>query len=344
MARTTRETILGMVSGSTWHTAVNLAANSGLYVTNIDKWALTGQHFEDKPAGQAEIQNIDLIQHEANPTFTFDAARRSGAEWKFWAGVLGSDAVTGAGPYVHTMSYNTNSSTFYTVGKEINNSDITEWPSLKVTGLTFENNNGVMKLTARTIGDTVRYASDATNTGTQFDAVTYVTNGLIIPFRECRFRINAQAGGALGSGDVINLSNLSLSIDRPYRRDDLTQGATDGTEKQTNEPIQNEPSNVNLSIEANDYATIALLQDMQNEVAYKADLFWSRTISTVAYQLTIELGSLYPMEQDISLDSPGDFPFTRTFRGIDPVSTPTGLATANPVHLILQDNFSTSYI
>lgn len=343
MARTTRETIIAVDGASTWHTAVALGANMGIYPDSLPNISLGGEPVLDTPIGLAEVENVDYLMHDTTPEVR-GFLRRTGAQWHIISVVTGDDTVSGVGPYTHTMTWQTSSTLFSTMAMEVNNADIIEWPSVKWTGFTLESSgDGRVNLTARSIADTVQIAGDATNTGTEFDAVTYITNGLIVPARELQFRINAQAGGALGGSDEIDLSGFTLDVNRPYVRDDLSKGATDDTEKQTDEPVQEEVSDIRLSVTVNDYTTIALLDDLKDQTEYKATLVWARTISTVAYSLTIELGRLIPFPQDIAAESQSRLPLTRTFRCIKPTSTPTGLATANPIHIIMVDNSNISY-
>lgn len=345
MPRNTRDTVYGIVSGATWRTPVAVVALSGFFPTSVGPLVLQGDPVPDESIGFSEVEEMDVVIHEANPTIV-TPMRREGQDLFILAGWMGDDTVTGAGPFVHTMNYQDESALFYTMAKGINsNADIIEWPSIKVN--TFEigaGPDGFAQLTGGTIGDTINIAGDATNDGTSLGNVTFITRGVKIPFRETRFRINAQGGGALGSGDVIPLADFTLSGDRGMDREDLTQGASTGVEYTTDEPVRSTYGNLTLSTTVPDYTTIALLDDMHDETEYKADLFWSKTVASVAYTFLIELGRLHPMPYDINAESGGArYPLTRNFRCVNPTSTPTGMATANPIHIVTNDNHNVTY-
>ena len=342
MGRTGRHTIVGLNTATTWNTAVNLAANTGILPFTISPSILQGEPQPDLSIGNwTDIQQMDLLQHLADPTILLPL-RRTGALYRVIAQVHGDDTKTGADPYTHTFNWQDESTLFSTLGVEINGTDIIEWPSLKFTGYTLRSSaDGYCELEARTIGDTINIAGDATNTGTQFDAVTYISSGLIVPWRELRLRLNAQGGGALGSGDVIKVSSFELSVDRPYERQDVSRGASTGIEFTTDEPILSGDniSDIKLSFTVNDYTTIALLDDLHDETEYKADLYFAKTVTT-AYSLLFALGRLHPMPADFSLDRQTRPPFTRNFRAMKPTATPTGMATANIIHSVLVDGFN----
>ena len=123
MARNRRETIVGITAGSTWGTGVNLGALDGVYMSEVDPLSLDGEIVPDEPMGCAEVEDMELVTENVEPTFT-EMLRREGSGWKPVAGIFGDDTVTGAGPYTHTMNWQTNTGLFYTVGVEINDSDI----------------------------------------------------------------------------------------------------------------------------------------------------------------------------------------------------------------------------
>jgi len=342
--RSGRNTIVGLSKGTTWGTAVNLAALDGIIPRSIDKLVLDGDVIPDKGvANLGEIQYMDVIKHTVNPTITLDL-RRTGMLWRFWAHLMGDDTVTGADPYTHTFNWQDESALFSCMGIEINNADIIEWPSLKTVQISLEpGGEGFAQMVVNTIGDTIAIADDATNTGTQFDLVTYGSKTLRMPSRELRLRINTQGGGALDSGDTVgNCSNWNLLINPSYEEELVTQGASTGVEYTTDEPQRSDFAENILGFDTTDYTTIALLDDFHDETEYKADLYWAKTIGT-AFSFLIECGALHPIPAAVALEAGARIPLTRNFQLIEPQSTPTGMATANIIHSILVNDLNASY-
>jgi len=96
MARTGRDTIVGIGNATTWGTAVATAANYGIVPISIDQIALQGDSIPDEGLSNFnELQYMDVIRHTANPSMAFHM-RRTGHQWMFWAQLIGSDGGYGA--------------------------------------------------------------------------------------------------------------------------------------------------------------------------------------------------------------------------------------------------------
>lgn len=347
MGRSGRETIVGLSKGAAWGTAVALAALDGIMPTSIDKIVLDGDVIADESvANFGELEHMDLVKHTANPTITLPL-RRTGMLWRFLAGIIGDDTETGSAPTItHAMTWAKEAALYSCMAMEISNADIIEWPSLKVNGWTLEpDGDGFMQMVVSMIGNTINIAGDATNTSTEFDAVTYKTEEMRITFREMRFRINAVAGGALAEGDQVKVNNYSFVVNRPYEDQLQTQSSSTAVHLTTDEPQQNGFSELTLGFDVYDYTTIALLDDFHDETEYKADTYFTKTISGTAYSLNLEHTCCHPIPAEAALERGQRFPLTRNFRCLQyPGATPpTGLATVNPLHAILVDNHDVSY-
>lgn len=113
---------------------------------------------------------------------------------------------------------------FLTLAYEIlKDTTIFEFNSLKVTKIKLAwAMNGYVTLELEVIGMDFTDAS-VINTTTTIDTVTLPANGEIAQGRQMTVRINAQAGGALGAGDVAYCSAGEVTIARPLERDYTTE-------------------------------------------------------------------------------------------------------------------------
>ncbi len=342
---TGRHGIVAFQAGGTWGTAVAPGALDGVLPFSVSPWPLQGDPVvDDTVANWDEVQEMTKLIEEANPTIIYPY-RREGAMFRHVAHIFGDDVPTaGNGQKTHTFNWQQESALFGTYAVEIADADITEWPSMKTVGITLrKGGDGGMELEARTICDTVQVGADATTAGGDFDAVTYDTKVKRVANNELQFRINAQAGGALAGGDIIKLSDFSLDINRPLDREDVTRGASTGVEFQTDEPVQNGPAELLLSVTAPDYTTLALLDDLKDSTEYKADFIITKTISAVIHSDTIEFNRLQLSSHAADIDRMNRIPLTRIFRGKKATSTPTGMTNANLVHWVHLDSVVATY-
>ena len=341
--RSPRQTLLGMASGTTWGSPIAMGTLDGV-MASIDEISLQGDSIADVGEGGSfgEIQFMDVIRHTTTPTFTIPM-RRTGNQNMFWAHLVGNDTKAGTSPTTHSFNWTDESTLFATVAIEINDADIIEWGSLKTTAITIEpDGDGFMQWVVSTIGDTINIAGNATNAGSDFNNLTFITQTLRIPFRETRLRINEQEGGSLGSSNEINALSFSLAINRAYDNEELNRGASTGVEYQTLEPIRNDHTEIILGFDTPDYTTLELLDDFKDEDAKKGDLFWAKTIST-AYTDLIEMGHLEPLPHNSPLLGGGRIPLTRNFQLLQPQSTPTGFDGATILFRKLQDAQNVTY-
>lgn len=348
MGKTGKDTIVGLQPGGagTWQTAVAPTANDGFLPISIDPIILQGDPVADEAIGMVDIENMDMIKHEANPTIVWHL-RWNGMHWGLLTNFLGDDTKTGAGPtYTHTMNWQTSSSLVQcTMALEINAADILEWPSLKVTGIALEpDSEGFWQATANTIGTTIQVAGDATTSGANIDAITYTTKVQRMRYKGNKFRMNAQAGGALASPtDDQTVSDFTINMTRPYVQDEPLVGVTTGAEKQTGEPVQDGHAELIVSFNEVEYASIANFDELKDQTQQKGDLVMSETIGSDAHTSTFEFGAMNPIPASVALEKGGRVPHQRNFRLLKPSSTPTGLSTANPIHYILVNTQNLTY-
>ena len=348
-----RNSIIGLSKGAAWGTPIALAALDGILPFGIDRIALDGETVPDDSIGNwVEMQEVDLIRHISNPQITLPL-RREGMLWRFVSHLIGDDTITGpvGNVYQHTMNWLDESTLFSCMGLEINETaspgHIVEWASLKTVGVVFEpDGEGFWQMVVSTIGDTINIGSDATNTDTEFDLITYATKTKRIGFRETAFRINAQAGAALASGDIVKCSNIAVNLIRPYPADGelVTRGASTGAELTTDEPIrEGYATGMVLSFTDPDYTTEALLDEFHDEAEQKADITITKTIGSDAHVLLMQMPRLHPISPEVAIERGSRIPMTRNFMMKDATAAPTGMSVHTIFHLILDDLQTVTY-
>lgn len=339
------DAILAMKPTATWGTAVTLGASNGFIVRTIDRITLGGEPEFDDGAGLGTVSQYDRFMDEANPNVVA-SLRWNSVLWCVLAQMIGDDTKTGptGNIYTHTLNWQEENPLAGGIcqGIEINNTanGIFEIPSYKVTSLSLEADGGVWNMNYNTMGDTVLHGGDATFDGTAADNVTSYTEGQRMRYKANQLRRNAQAGGALGSGDVIaDASNMVISFERNYDpMDDVLKGSST-TDRRRAEPVENYENGAGpVIILAYDIKTAVLdtsLDDLNDSTEYKADVVMAETIGSDAHTFTQEFGRLVAMDPQVAIDRHLRIPRSNTYRAIVPSATPTGLSTANPYHAIL---------
>ena len=224
-----RNTIVGVRGGAAWGTALALGAKCQILPFSIDPVVLDGELvFDDTIGNWQELQEADLVKHLANPTITLPV-RRSGAHWLFWAQLFGDDTETGSDPAItHTMSWQRAAILYYTMALEISEADSPgkriEWPSLKVVGISLEpDGDGHLQMVVSNMGDTIDIAGDATNSDTEFDVLTAISEVLPMSVREVAFQL-APVGTDPAVGSIHSFDGSSCrcasttSLTRNLRR------------------------------------------------------------------------------------------------------------------------------
>lgn len=208
--------------GSTWGTAVAVGALDELFVSSDGDPQLK-QEF--KPFGglnQVVPQDGDLGAAEAidfSPAFEGEGCGlqyEMGAMGSLIVGLFGtSTSVTQQGAttaYKHVIDWADEATDFFTFATE-RPGDIWEVPSCVPMKLSLKPGNGFLQGSITLRGNYLNNTS-TTNTATQLDAITKAASGNIIRFQDGVFRINAQSGDELDSGDNLTLSDFEINLER----------------------------------------------------------------------------------------------------------------------------------
>lgn len=201
-----------MVKATTWGTSVDPGANHGFFVQEVGGIEYRRKMEPDKAAGFGFESNAEQGSDEplsVNVTaFAYEADRQT---LMLLSMMFGSVSVTGAGdPYTHTGTVTPESDYMVTFAWQ-EGDEVKAIPTAKITDLSLLfNDNGTLNFEATMLGPKVSIASS-----TLLDDVTYSASSAALQLRNATFRINAQGGDALDSGDNLDVSDIKLTFSRP---------------------------------------------------------------------------------------------------------------------------------
>jgi hypothetical protein len=130
-------------------------------------------------------------------------------------GAAGTPATSGDGEK-HTITYDADRTDLYaTVAWQATSDEAFEMPTGLPTSLTITAGNApdYLRGSIELLGNNILY-SDTTNTTTTLEDCTLEDANLIVIKPEDEFRINAQAGGALATGDKICVTGVTIALQR----------------------------------------------------------------------------------------------------------------------------------
>ncbi len=335
---------------STWGTAVDAGAGDEVKVESMSPLIDPRDVIPDPSAGDTWHARIENGRKNVAPELVIPL-RWSGRLYSFIAQLMGLDTKTGSSdPYTHTISLVDaidGSDNFGSLAGQLGPAAgelLFQWPTVKPVGFTIEgpDGSGYMKLTVRTIADSLLLGTDSGMNATDFDSVTHLTLDSvvppIIPFGNLRFRINAQGGAALAAGDNTRIKRFSLTFNRGFDREWVTRGAA-ANEWETHEPIENGVPEQTLQIELGDLGALTWLEAFQDETEYKAEAYFAYDAD---HDLKIEFPRLRLSVPDVGISGVNRIPQTLTFMPMLAAAAPTGMTCTN-WDLILRDEHGTAY-
>jgi len=332
------------------HTAETMGTLDGALPFTIDPANAQGEVVFLDSIGIQDASQYDLMRDLANPTITGPLHWNS-SEWEWLAFMIGSDVLTGASPYTHTMTWvRDNARTGITCAWRVDAGSgnyIFEIPNLKPTSMTLQNDGGHLGFSVTTLGDVVLTTADSTNGNTEFDAITYNGQNTPILYNNMRLRLNSQAGGALGSSDEItDATDVTLTITRPYDpMEDVVRSFTSALDaRRRAEPIwTGEFVEILLQFNLKTANLTTHIDDINDNNEYKADINFSESVGGQAFTFDMELTRLKPFEPSMSISRSARVGFTHSMRAILAPSTPTGMTNANEIHVVLVNNVNLDY-
>ena len=334
-----QKVFFGIKKGTTWGTAVQLTAKCGIKAKAVGPLNLQQEVIQDESIGMEWPERWDLGRINQELTFEGDL-RYENKQWMHIAQVIGDDAGTVASSiYTHIMDIQDSEAGFYCAAALIDD-QVYEWESVKAVSFDLTTGaDGFMQFSCTGIANNMNIAGDGTNTATTIGTTAdYETEGNKIPFDQARVRINAQAGAALGTGDIVYPSAITLHMSRPYERDFVADNAVTNTKEwETSEPVESGLRNdVILTLEFPELTTDDYLENFQDAAAKKADIIFTSVASTRS--LTIEFPNLAPLQPDVSLSGVGRIPQVISYQCLAVASGtgPTGMtAVSKPFRMTL---------
>lgn len=202
----------GMVKASAWGTSVDPGATHGFFVQEVSGIEYRRKMEPDRAAGFGFESNAEQGSDEpltvGITAFAYEADRQT---LMLLSMMFGSVSVAGGSdPYTHTGTVTDESDYMVTFAWQ-EGDEVKAIPTAKVTELSLSfNDNGTLNFEASLLGPKVSIASS-----TLLDDVTYSASSAAFQLRNATFRINAQSGDALDSGDDLEISDVKLTMSRP---------------------------------------------------------------------------------------------------------------------------------
>lgn len=304
----TPEVDIAIGNGTTWGTAADLTASNKGKLLHASQFSVTdtfGQ-YEPRDIGfDLFIDTVVRLERSVQVNMTCDLAFDE--MWlQVLANFLGSDTsspteqTASQGDYLHNLDWtSSNSGKFQTLVWKIEDDYALEIPSVKWQSITISaTSNGVGTFSATGIGDRVVDNANVSNTVAEINALSYANSqfrAMPLGGTNHYFRLNAQGGGSLSSGDNLNLMQYSLGLTRQLEPLRPLRGANTAY---TVEPRQNTPTRgtFNFQLDKIDDSVLAGITEWLARTEKKAELYMDGDIigSTLNRSLKIQLPRLSP--------------------------------------------------
>lgn len=316
--------------GTTWGTAVAAGASDGLLLlpTGISK----GDAALEVDDSQGLFWSVDgtpgavKVEGDLPGYLRYNGLELLLALFMGTAGVPSSHVGgTASKDYSYSLSDNTDG-LYATFARHWKNY-VEEIRSMKVAGITIKGERGKpLQLVATCIGD--HAVLDGTNTTTTFNNVTIRETANRIHFAQGAFRMNAQSGPALGSGDAIYPSSFELTAKRNLQgvySGALTTGGTTPRDV-IDEPVNNGMPEVTLKLQFPKHTSKTLLTDLGSDARKKLDITFTGPMieGEIPYQFKLEFPNLQMSSVDV-VDEAGIIKEPIEFRCHACATAPTGM-------------------
>lgn len=338
-----KDAIVALAKGTTWGTAVSVnASNAGLLCTDINAFIEIPDPLPDESAGYTYLEYVDAGNRKVEPVLS-GWLRWANEHWKLLCQLIGDDAVTGAGPYVHTMDVQAEQQLFSTLCY-YDGVTVREIPSFMPNRFTLSGEGGQMwRFEMGGIGNRCLLSGQ---TNSSLGSVTYRTKEKRIPFGASQVRINNQSAGALGSSDIIYPAQMSIAFTRAIGGEFVARAVAEGSgEWQSNQPEEGGLIVCEITMRFNEYTETGFPLDLLDEDFKKLDLtLTGPAISGGNYGLVMSFPALRVLNTDLNTSGPDRIPQTITLRACKAQAAPTGMTgIQNLFRLVFTDDVSTAY-
>jgi hypothetical protein len=319
MAIERRLTKAAVAKASAWGSVADLnRPNTGILPTNAGAIKPAYQVVEDETYGAFEKYLDTTFQNAVDFTLDFDY-RFDGLENFLMALLFGIDSVTdnGDGSFTHKLSLADRETGFVSYAVE-KGSKFHCVPSAKVTKVTLSVNNGLVKMSVALRGNLV----DDTTIVTLEASTVPGSPKYKAKFANARFRLNSQAGAALGDDDIVHPNNYTLEFERKPDAEHVAGlfGII--------EPLETDKPQIKLTLEfpRMDAINAAYFKDWSDGNEKKADIvFPGPTIpgTSRTYQLKFDLPRL--AIEDVEFADSKIIPAKVVLRALEAETAPLGM-------------------
>lgn len=338
--------------GSTWGTAVAVSSNTGIRVESYDTrggLASLPNAEVGAPAGSAPDIGNESWELTVNLKCRYGVLRFLAYAFGTSGSPTQTPPTTGT-TYLHTLTWNDVMTKFATwcLGFR-SGAKPHEFASAKVRELSLGFTNGGEVRARITMAGSSRSKDSSTNTTTEMTAATTRAGRRQIMGSHATFRINAQAGSGLGSGDAVKLRDFEIVIRRKF---------PGGDEHETGATIMPEPFDEGeaevlvrtrlRSYEADTY--MDLWDGLTTPTPKKADIkFLSGHTPTDGSEMYLQIDLPYLVlasQPQVGVPGGGRIQHTLEWRAIAPVSgsAPTGMSATGPVQMFVLDEDSGAWL
>lgn len=326
------ETKIGFVISSTWGTEVACTKLIGL---ESFSQSLNPAELSHMPIGVNAKMARNAQQGAIAPAINFRAKMGYGNYLEYFIaqfmGTSGAPAEQTAsqGDYKHTITYNTTlNSKLLTVAQVATSTGTLAWPSAAVTEMSIEAASppnwvfGDFALTANN-----RITNSAANTtGAGVGTATASTDGPAVVDLADSFLCNTQAGGALSSGDRVNITSYRLTLRRPQESVAEIKGSAGNGAPRATGPFEGE-----LEITLKELADFTWLSAVGTN--YKSKISWdgAQIGSGVNRSFSILLPSMTLIQDpEYNVTDLATNPLTLRWKLMEASANPTGMSSTTP--------------
>lgn len=333
----------GAKKGTTWGTAVALAAGGGIHLAGFRPGVTVPRTDDTSVSGSAQMPGADITSHAALPTLTLPA-RYEGMWLTLLALLFGTAGVpTGTNPYVHTFKpKNDLTGLFATLGVDlqVEANPVWEFPSCAVESFTIRSQAGSgegarAEVSFELVADRLQRASGVNST-TQIALLTFPTAGHLL-HHNLTVRMNIASGGALGAPEVLKVRGFELTIRNNLKRDLFYSGS-----QYIDQPDRDGFIEVTGSLLLDKYSLDSPgVTEFIAGTYMKLDAAWTTGASAI-FKFEIPRVQLSGGDRDLS--GAGLISAPIPFKAYDPTAAPTGMTTTDLIWLLLTNTASADYL
>lgn len=344
VARTGANTFIGAKLHTTFDTYTAAGASEQLMVDSLDH-SENSEELTTNPIGSGLIMQRDSDVGGNSPTLGMPKkARYDDIACGLLTQIFGNESTMNmsGGAYVHSITVSEQlNQNFATIAFHTDSASVAEYKNGVVTDYNFTANTNDYLNQQINVLASQKLITGTTNSAVTLTTVTLPTNSPITIVRSTdKFRINAQAGGALADGDKVDVTQIEINFARPQEHvDEIRNAAGNG-----------QPRSAGL-IDCQVTATLRTKLDdtwftaYKNATEYKAD--FTITGATIgggnSYQWNFNFPRLRVVaEPRYPISNVGENELVVVFKALVASANPTGMISTYP-YIRLFNTRSTNY-